>query len=102
MKERKQCFEKYVRSRADEERKERKLKQKEKKEEFKKLMEEIVSSERFAVFLFLCMLFLETTFAWQIFIAGLRTWNPMEASLWLKEWSYLCQSLLCMHSLYSP
>ena len=46
MKERKQCFEKFVRSRADEERKERKVKQKEKKDEFRKLMEEIVSSER--------------------------------------------------------
>eukprot|EP00795_Rhopilema_esculentum_P012455 gene12455-3124_t len=46
MKERKQSFEKFVRSRADEERKERKVKQKEKKDEFRKLMEEIVSSER--------------------------------------------------------
>ena len=46
MKERKQCFEKFVRSRADEERKERRMKLKEKKEDFRKLMEEHVNNER--------------------------------------------------------
>eukprot|EP00794_Sanderia_malayensis_P005398 gene5398-6074_t len=46
MKERKQCFDKFVRSRADEERKERKIKAKEKKEEFHKLLEEFVSSQK--------------------------------------------------------
>jgi len=46
MKERKQCFDKFVRSRADEERKERKVKLKEKKDNFRKLMEEVVNNER--------------------------------------------------------
>ena len=46
MKERKQCYEKYVRVRAVEERKERVQKLKEKKEEFKQLLEEIVASSR--------------------------------------------------------
>ena len=46
MKERKQCFDKFVRSRADEERKERKVKLKEKKDDFKRLMEEVVNNER--------------------------------------------------------
>ena len=46
MKERKQCFDKFVRSRADEERKERKMKLKEKKDDFKRLMEEVVNNER--------------------------------------------------------
>ena len=39
-KERKQCFEKFVRTRADEERQERKNKLKAKKDEFKALVEE--------------------------------------------------------------
>lgn len=39
-KERKQCFEKFVRTRADEERQERKNKLKVKKDEFKALVEE--------------------------------------------------------------
>lgn len=47
MKERKQCFEKFVRSRADEERKERKVKLKEKKDDFKKLMEEVITNQRY-------------------------------------------------------
>ena len=50
MKERKQCFDKFVRSRADEERKERKVKLKEKKDNFRKLMEEIVNSERYYLY----------------------------------------------------
>jgi len=47
MKERKQCYEKYVRVRAVEERKERVQKMKERKEEFKKLLEEVVTSSRY-------------------------------------------------------
>lgn len=39
-KERKQCFEKFVRTRADEERQERKNKLKAKKDEFRALVEE--------------------------------------------------------------
>lgn len=39
-KERKQCFEKFVRTRADEERQERKNKLKAKKDDFKALVEE--------------------------------------------------------------
>ncbi len=50
MKERKQCFEKFVRSRADEERRERKVKAKEKKEEYKKFIQQFVTSERLARF----------------------------------------------------
>ena len=50
MKERKQCFDKFVRSRADEERKERKVKLKEKKDNFRKLMEEVVNNERFNLY----------------------------------------------------
>lgn len=46
MKERKQCFEKYVKVRAVEERKERIQKLRERKEDFKKLLEEVVSSAR--------------------------------------------------------
>ena len=57
MKERKQCFDKFVRSRADEERKERKMKLKEKKDDFKRLMEEIVNSERY----FSCVLQLNSS-----------------------------------------
>lgn len=48
MKERKNCYEKYVRVRAVEERKERVQKLKEKKEEFKQLLDDVVSSSRFA------------------------------------------------------
>ena len=39
-KERKTCFEAFIRSRAEEERKEKKSKLKEKKDEFRKLLEE--------------------------------------------------------------
>ncbi|XP_057307232.1 transcription elongation regulator 1-like isoform X2 [Hydractinia symbiolongicarpus] len=46
MKERKQCFEKYVKVRAVEERKERAQKVKEKKEDFKRLLEDVISSAR--------------------------------------------------------
>ena len=53
MKERKQCYEKYVRVRAVEERKERVQKLKEKKDEFKQLLEEVVSSTRYIFFIVL-------------------------------------------------
>lgn len=46
MKERKTCYEKYVRVRAVEERKERIQKLKEKKEEFKVLLDEVITSSR--------------------------------------------------------
>lgn len=49
MKERKNCYEKYVRIRAVEERKERVQKLKEKKEEFKQLLDDAVSSSRFVL-----------------------------------------------------
>ena len=45
--ERKQCFEKFVRTRADDERIERKNKMKEKKDDFRKLLEESKLSGRY-------------------------------------------------------
>ena len=46
-KERKQCFEKFVRVRAEEERMERKNKLKEKKEEFRKMLEDTKVSAKY-------------------------------------------------------
>ena len=46
MKERKHCYEKYVKIRAVEERKERIQKLRERKEVFKRLLEEVISSAR--------------------------------------------------------
>ena len=46
MRERKNCYEKYVKVRAVEERKERIQKQKERKEDFKKLLEEVIGNAR--------------------------------------------------------
>ena len=45
-KERKECFEQFVRVRAEEERLERRNKLKEKKEDFKKLLEEVKVSAK--------------------------------------------------------
>ena len=99
MKERKQCFEKYVRSRADEERKERKLKQKEKKEEFKKLMEEIVSSERLVVFhCFRSCCSLRLPLHGRPLLLALENGIQWKPSFWLKGFSYLYQSHFgCIH-----
>ena len=49
-KERKQCFEKFVRTRADEERQERKSKLKAKKDEFKALVEEARNAGKWVAF----------------------------------------------------
>ena len=49
MRERKQCYEKYVKVRAVEERKERIQKLKERKEDFKKLLEEVIGNARFVI-----------------------------------------------------
>lgn len=46
MKERKNCYEKFVKTRAVEERKERIQKLREKKDDFKKLLDEVMSSAR--------------------------------------------------------
>ena len=52
MKDRKACYDKYVKVRATEERKERIQKSKERKEDFKKLLEEVISSARYKILVF--------------------------------------------------
>ena len=51
MRERKICFDKYVKIRAVEERKERTQKLKEKKEDFKHLLDEAVASAKYVCFM---------------------------------------------------
>ena len=63
MRDRKQCFEKYVKIRVVEERKERIQKLKEKKEDFKRLLDDVIASARYELFFF---------FEWHMFNTSAR------------------------------